>query len=487
MKAIGERQWIQQNEKGIANKDYYNIALKQFSDGKYDECIKSLELAKTLSGSHDFIYHLTGLAYFKQQDYINSIKHFNIAINNYKLNTSQIYYERGLARYHIGDYEGSIKDFNIAEKQGLSLSETNIVSKEFIDYKHLINTANRETLYPIVENFNVMEYFVLYPMNNTAIKLTKIYDIKNINLHKNEKQEKNKYRAFKLFNENLLNDDIEKYNEIIKLNHNFIEAYNNRGCLYLKEKKYTDAIKDFAKAIEINTNCKEAMYNLALSYYLNKDYSKAVSSIDKYFRIESYTPIKQSTLQKLANLISGTSDFDSLVQKRYYMAQMLKGNALLLAGNIEGSNEIFNASEFISIYGMGHSLILLNCKEHLKAIKSLKSFLDYEYKTVAIGISNHEYEEKTLDYPINAYVYNNLAVAEYLRNNYARALKNTRRAKYVAFRDNNMELYEKIIKLENAVKSHLTQRQEMQTNKEYERFYDRNNDAITKRVNHNGK
>lgn len=474
MKGIAERQWATQNEKCVEQKNYYNIGLKQFTDGKYDDCIKSLELEVKFYRNHTNTYHLMGLAYLKNHDYINAIKYFNIAINKYKLDIAQIYYARGLARYYIKDYEGAIEDFNISEKKGLNLNETKIVTNEFIDYKYIINSKSNKELYPIITDINPVNFFVLYPMNNTAIKLTQIAGSKNIDLYTDEKTSKNIAKAYKLFNENLSKDNIEKYDEIIKLNPSFMEAYNNRGILNLKNRKYTNAIKDFEKALQINSNNKDVIFNLALSHYSNEDYNNAILYIDKYFQLDNYNYKKSNILTDFIGIPQNDNEEKF---RQYFIAEMIKANSFLLTGKTSEAKVIFNQFNSIyPLYYLGNALVSVKENDYKKAVKNFKSCLQFEYETKQYN--GMEYEEKSADYVSNAYAYNNIAIAEYLKGNYSSAYTNIKKAAYLSFLNNDIVLYSQIVILNNIIKSKLTQQSENKANKEYNKFYTRNKNAI---------
>lgn len=475
MKIIAERQWSAQNEKSIEKKDYYHIGLKQFSNGKYNDCINSLKLAKIYSQNLDHIYHLLGLAYLKKNDYISAIKHFNIAINVYKLDISQIYYERGLARYYIKDYEGAVEDFNASVGQGLNLNETKIVANEFIDYKAIIDSSAYEELYHPIKNIDLLNYFILYPMVNTAIKLSNIADIKNIDFYKDEKTIKNRAKAYKLFKDNLLNENIKKYDEILMLYPYFIESYNNRGVLNLKNKNYKKAINDFEKSLQIYPNNKEIIYNLALSYYLMQDYNNALLYINKYFQLDNYVYKKSN---QFISFIIGEYKIDNEEKfRQYFVAEMIKGNSLLLTNKSSEAKIIFNQFDTVyPLYYLGTGLVLIKEKNYKKAIKVLKKCLQFEYETNSYN--GVEYEEKSADFVSNYYVYNNIAIAEYLNGNYFSAYINIKKATYLSFLDNNITLYGQMITLKNLIKSKLNPKDEAKANKDYNKFYIRNKKAI---------
>ena len=152
---------------------------------------------------------------------------------------------------------------------------------------------------------------------------------------------------------------------------------------------------------------------------------------------------------------------------------MIKANSLLLSDKLNDSKIIFN--QFNTIYPsyyLGDSLLTVKENNYKKADKKLNTYLQFEEEKKSYN--GMEYKDKSVDYFTNAYVYNNLAIVKSLRNDYVKAFENTRKAKYIAFHNNDICLYRKIIELENIVKSYLTVEEELKTNKEYNKFYTRN-------------
>lgn len=468
MKGLAERQWREQNEKYIKY-DYEKLGIEAIQKNKYDEAItilhKGIKYSSVLLHNENKLYYLIGLCYLKKQDYVHAITYFNLAIDKFNLDNAQVYYERGLARYYIKDYEGAKEDFDKSIQKGLNTSANDI-----INYRDIINKKSRQELYPVKTNTNYIDYFLLYPMDGTAIKLTKIKDLNNIYIDVDDKTRKDKSRAAGLFNQNLSNESIEKYNEIIRLNPSFIEAYNNRAILFLKNKNYDTAIKDLKQALKINPNYKEVIFNLALSYYTDNDYNNAITYIDKYLQLENYSYKKSNPL---ADFIGVPPFEDEEKFRQYFISQIIKANSLLLSDKLSDSKIIFN--QFNTIYPsyyLGNSLLTIKENNYKKADKKLNTCLLFEEENKSYN--GMDYKEKSVDYFSNAYVYNNLAIVKSLRNDYVKAFENTRKAKYIAFRNNDISLYKKIIELENIVKSYLTVDEELKTNKEYNKFYNRN-------------
>jgi tetratricopeptide (TPR) repeat protein len=70
---------------------------------------------------------------------------------------------------------------------------------------------------------------------------------------------------------------ITDYNQAIKLNPNFAEAYNNRGNIHLLNAELDLALVDYTRAIELNSKYAEAYSNRGNIYFINSDLDLALS------------------------------------------------------------------------------------------------------------------------------------------------------------------------------------------------------------------
>ena len=105
------------------------------------------------------------------------------------------------------------------------------------------------------------------------------------------RQEKEKIDALTLFQQaNFLlmlgqfDQAIQLYSEIIDVNHNLPEAYNNRGNAYCKrsgEGDHDRAIADYDKAIKLDPDYALAYNNRGNAYVLQGDYKRAIANFDK--------------------------------------------------------------------------------------------------------------------------------------------------------------------------------------------------------------
>ena len=71
------------------------------------------------------------------------------------------------------------------------------------------------------------------------------------------------------------NEAANSFDEAIKLNPNFSEAFNNLGSTLKSLNKYDEAILNYKKSIKLNKNNFEACYNLASLYFLIENYTEA--------------------------------------------------------------------------------------------------------------------------------------------------------------------------------------------------------------------
>ncbi len=119
----------------------------------------------------------------------------------------------------------------------------------------------------------------------------------------------------------------ESFNNAIKANPNFSNAYSNRGNIYRMQKKYDLAIKDYSRSIELNPENMDVVYSRAKTYSEKEDFKNAIKDysliIDKnpsfsdiYFerayaniRLENYSDAKTDLESQLALT---PTDFKSL-------------------------------------------------------------------------------------------------------------------------------------------------------------------------------
>ncbi|TAE04126.1 MAG: tetratricopeptide repeat protein [Bacteroidetes bacterium] len=103
-------------------------------------------------------------------------------------------------------------------------------------------------------------------------------------------QSKNSTQAEFLYSQALLLDTpsekIEAYQQIVRLNPDKHEAWNNLGIAYFNQNNYAQAIDAYRKAIEIEPNFHEAWNNLGIAYFNQNNYAQAIDAYRKAIEIE---------------------------------------------------------------------------------------------------------------------------------------------------------------------------------------------------------
>lgn len=177
----------------------------------------------------------------------------------YQPNNYEAYIYRGIAKTKLARFEDAVKDF---------------------DYSLRIKPNNPDVYFNVgnlcLDRIDYQEY---QENNHTGpikyqVNFEEINNRTNeINSNTNEKEDLSvKYKKDYLY-------ALKSYNVAIALDHNFEEAYYNRGLTKWMLKDYAGAIQDFSTVIRLNPSNKDAYQNRAdiKSEYLSK-YKNNISS-----------------------------------------------------------------------------------------------------------------------------------------------------------------------------------------------------------------
>ena len=81
------------------------------------------------------------------------------------------------------------------------------------------------------------------------------------------------------------NEAIEEYDEAIRLNPQYAEAYLGRGIAYGNLGKHERAIEDYDGAICLNPQYADAYYNRGLAFYSLDQYVQAIHDLNEAVRL----------------------------------------------------------------------------------------------------------------------------------------------------------------------------------------------------------
>ena len=79
---------------------------------------------------------------------------------------------------------------------------------------------------------------------------------------------------------------IQDYNKAIRLNPQYVKAYNNRGIAYYKLKEPLLAIRDFDKAVGLEPDFAEAYFNRGNAHTKLGQYQVAIKNYSQSIRLK---------------------------------------------------------------------------------------------------------------------------------------------------------------------------------------------------------
>ena len=157
---------------------------------------------------------------------------------------------------------------------------------------------------------------------------------------------------------------VESFEEAIKLNPNFSEAYNNLGSAQKSLNKFEEAILSYEKSIALKANNVEACYNLATLNYFLENYNEA----SNYFKNIVNLKVRQEEICERFTIClfktgkkNEVKDFVLTVISKFPRNRVLNnllGQSLLaLNSHKEGLSYIKNGAGFLEIDENGVRLI----------------------------------------------------------------------------------------------------------------------------------
>ena len=157
---------------------------------------------------------------------------------------------------------------------------------------------------------------------------------------------------------------VSYFEEVIKLNPNFSEAYNNLGNTKKRLGKIDEAILCFKKAIELKKNNIQAYYNLANIYKENKNFDELIKTYEKILSFD------QNDFKTLYNIGSVYLFLGNISKGREYFQKIIKINKNHIASyrnyiavtKIEKDDKIFQQLELLdgNIFSAENKILLFD-------------------------------------------------------------------------------------------------------------------------------
>lgn len=334
--------------------------------------------------------------------------------------------KRNIIPLFFDDFTWSNQQQYLTEKM-VSLSKYN--GLEVDPVKHFDDTMKR-----LKKFLNIQIDMVIHPIpdedmysiNQTTIRLDNQQPITEKELTAVEYFE----RAFQNHESNNLESAILDYDEAIRLNPFYADAYNNRGNIYASQKDYVKAIDDYTRAIHISKD-DLAYTNRGLTYAEMGEYAKAIDDFTEAIKVnpqnsEAYHN-RGMAYRTIQNYNSAIKDFNQAIK--------------------------INPSSYLSFWGRGvtyaeqldYDEAISNYNEAIKA--NPQDFSFYYYRGFAY-FSKADYELAMRDFQESIKInfqfspgYFMCGIIDYISKRYDSAINNYNRALEMGTIEDNVLIY----------------------------------------------
>ena len=160
-------------------------------------------------------------------------------------------------------------------------------------------------------------------------------------------------------------DAIDAYEEAIRLNLDFAEAYNDRGGAKYRLGQYDEAIDDCSKAIDLKLNYPGAYYNRGLAKYKLGRYDEAIDDCSKAIDLKLNYPGAYLNRGNAKNALGrhdeAIDDFDKAIDQKpdYAEAYFNRGIAKNKLGRTDEARQDFEKARALAHKAGDASLVAL--------------------------------------------------------------------------------------------------------------------------------
>jgi len=120
-------------------------------------------------------------------------------------------------------------------------------------------------------------------------------------------------KAMRFYKRGRLQDAKRFYQEALRLDPSYVDALNNLGVLYIRDKDYTAARRSFEKAIQLQPSYVDSYYNLACLYAIEGDERQSLAHLKKAASLDRAAKDWAQKDTDLDNL-RGLPEFEEIVR-----------------------------------------------------------------------------------------------------------------------------------------------------------------------------
>lgn len=152
-----------------------------------------------------------------------------------------------------------------------------------------------------------------------------------------------------------LRESKKSFEQAIKADRHFADAYNNLGVVYYEEKKFSAAVKEYRRAIALDGNSASFFSNLGAALFSKKEFDPAVVAYQHALEIDPEVFERSSRAGVQAQLPSpeDRAHYDYTVAKLYakmgFSDRSLEYLRKAMEDGYKGLNNVYKDEEFSTL------------------------------------------------------------------------------------------------------------------------------------------
>lgn len=234
-----------------------------------------------------------GIEYFKKQEFSRAIREWKTALR-YIPEDAEVHNFMGIAYHRVGKLDSAIVEFQYATRLNPQYHQ----AWNNLGYMFFLKGEYRKAL----------------PYFEKALEINPYYDQARVNYQKCKEiiEGKLPVRALEIYENAARLDSLELkikgYRRALRVDSNFVDAWNNLGVAYYYYGYVDSAIFCFKKALELNPDHPEVHNNIAFIMDASKQYEFAISHYQKAIRLK---PNYVTAMVNLGDTYFHIKDYDS--------------------------------------------------------------------------------------------------------------------------------------------------------------------------------
>ena len=299
-------------------KKFYKTGEDFYQAGNYKDAITQFSNAIGINPDYKEAYYMRGVSYEMTKEYQKAADDFKRAIV-FDPKNEEIYYHLGKVYYELKQYNDAMPALNKAtsiSRRYLLAYQEKVLVLIALDQSYNALKVSDSTL--MIEG-NALNYY-LQGLVTAKLNSNQKAEWAFNNAIKKDKKFIDAYIALAdlQLNLNKPDDAMNNCNEALKINPNSRQALLVRSHVFLKKLDYRNAIDDISRVIVMNPNDDE-MFFIRGSYY--QQFSQHQNAINDFNKVLTLNPKnaeayyqRAHSYEEISNFVAAIKDYESLVK-----------------------------------------------------------------------------------------------------------------------------------------------------------------------------